>query len=73
MRGCAERREAMANVLILRDFRDREAELTLRKKGEKLEVDPARANKLIGLGLAEPVREEAPPAEKKPETKAKKK
>lgn len=39
-------------VKVTQDFRDRTTDLVLRKEGEILEVDKARADKLIGMGLA---------------------
>ena len=53
-------------VKVLTDFRDRTADLTLRKAGEILEVDKAREEKLINMGLAERIRE---PAKKKTKDK----
>ncbi len=44
-------------VKVITDFRDRTADLKLRKAGEILEVDKERAVKLIGLELAEEVKE----------------
>lgn len=56
-------------VKVTHDFRDRTANLTLRKKGEVLEVDEKRAAKLESLDLAERVKE---PVKKEPkETTAK--
>lgn len=51
-------------VKVLQDFRDRTADLELRKEGEELEVDKARAQKLINMGLAELIREPAKKKEK---------
>ena len=39
-------------VKVTQNFRDRTADLAIRKPGEVLEVDKARAEKLIGMGLA---------------------
>lgn len=56
-------------VKVIHDFRDRTADLTLRKAGEVLEVDGTRAVTLESHGLAERIRE---PAKKEPkETAAK--
>lgn len=51
-------------VKVITDFRDRTADLTLRKAGEVLEVNKARAEKLIGMGLAELIRETPQKAKK---------
>ena len=51
-------------VKVLHGFRDRTADLELRKEGEELEVDKARAQKLINMGLAELIREPAKKKEK---------
>lgn len=51
-------------VKVLQDFRDRTADLELRKEGEELEVDKARAQKLINMGLAELIREPTKKKEK---------
>lgn len=45
-------------VKVIREFRDRTEDLLLRKKDEILEVNAARAEKLIGLNLVEKVKEE---------------
>lgn len=57
-------------VKVIEDFRDRTADLKLRKAGETLEVDAERAQKLAGLGLAETVTEEPAKAAAAEETKA---
>ncbi len=49
-------------VKVLQDFRDRTADLVLRKAGEELEVTKDRADYLVMRGLAERIRE---PAKKK--------
>lgn len=51
-------------VKVLRDFRDRTAELKVRKKGETLEVSKDRAEKLTGLGLGEIIPEKQAKQEK---------
>lgn len=51
-------------VKVLHGFRDRTADLQLREVGEELEVDKARAQKLINMGLAELIREPAKKKEK---------
>lgn len=56
-------------VKVLHDFHDRTANLVLRKKGEVLEVDGARAVTLESLGLAERIRE--PEKKESKETAAK--
>ena len=43
----------MVKVKVIQEFRDRTADLKLRKKGETLTVTEARAKKLEGLELAE--------------------
>ena len=40
-------------VRVIHDFRDKTAELQLRKKGETLDVDARRAEYLADLGLVE--------------------
>lgn len=50
-------------VRVIHDFRDRTADLALRKKGEVLEVDEERAATLESLGLVERIRE---PKKKEP-------
>ena len=55
-------------VKILHDFRDRTADLKLRKVGETLDVDEARATKLESLNLAERIQETT---EKEPKQTAK--
>lgn len=47
----------MAKVKVIQGFRDRTADLKLRKKGETLTVTEARAKKLEGLELAERIPE----------------
>lgn len=42
-------------VKVLRDFRDRENDLIIRKVGETLEVTEERAEKLQGFGLVEEI------------------
>ena len=44
-------------IKVLRDFRDKTADLKLRKKDEILEVDKERAAILSGLGFAEAYKE----------------
>lgn len=47
----------MVEVKVIEAFRDREADLELRKVDEVLTVSEDRANKLIGLGLVKLVEE----------------
>jgi len=44
-------------VRVIHDFRDKTAELQLRKKGETLDVDARRAEYLADLGLVEEIKE----------------
>lgn len=61
----------MVEVKVIEAFRDREADLELRKKNEILTVSEDRAKKLIGLGLAKVVEKES--QEPKPKKKTAKK
>ena len=45
-------------IKIKQDFRDRSADLALRKKGEVLDVSEPRAKELIDKGFAEEVKPE---------------
>jgi len=53
----------MENVKVraMRDFRDRECGLQLRKAGEEYEVRESRAKKLEEMGFVQILQEEAPP------------
>lgn len=63
----------MSKVKVIADFRDREADLLLRKRDEVFEVSEERAKKLKGLGLVEDVAEEPEEsAEPKPKRTRKK-
>lgn len=64
----------MAEVKVIEAFRDREADLILRKKDEVLTVSEERAKKLIGLGLVKVVEEKTEtPAELEPKKRSTKK
>lgn len=54
-------------VRAIHDFRDRTADLALRKKGEVLEVDEERAATLEALGLVERIQK---PKKKEPKEAA---
>lgn len=45
-------------VMVLKDFRDREDKLKLKKAGSILEVSQERAKKLEGLRIAEIIKEQ---------------
>lgn len=47
----------MANIKVIRDFRDRQNGLILRKIGDEFEVKKERADELVKLGFAEIVKE----------------
>lgn len=51
----------MKKVIVVEAFRDRTADLELRKKGEVLTVTEERAKKLIGLGLVKLVEDKGEP------------
>lgn len=51
-------------VKVLQNFRDRAANLKLRKKNEIMEVTKERAEKLAGLGLAAAIPEKEKKQEK---------
>ena len=55
--------EPMVKVKVIKDFRDREAELVLRKPEEIFETRKSRADQLIAKGFVERILEEAPAAE----------
>ena len=52
-------------VMVLKDFRDREDKLKLKKAGSILEVSQERAKKLEGLRIAEIIKEQTKQAEEK--------
>lgn len=51
-------------VKVLREFRDRTANLKLRKENKTLEVSEERARKLVGLGLVKAIPEKETKQEK---------
>lgn len=64
---------AEVKVIVTEAFRDREADLELRKKNEILTVSEERAKKLIGLGLVKVVEKETESQEPKPKKRTTKK
>jgi hypothetical protein len=56
-------------IKVKQDFRDRSADLALRKKGEVLDVSEQRAKELIAKGFANEVKSKQEEKEEKTEQK----